>query len=55
MAANKKNVLNPQLLIDIKQYINDCYVENSKTPTIREIGGAMNIGSTTAHKCMCQG
>lgn len=50
MAANKKNVLNSQLLIDIKKYINDYYVENSKTPTIREIAGAMNIGSTTAHK-----
>ncbi len=50
MAANKKNVLNPQLLIDIKQYINDYYTENNKTPTIRTIAEAMNIGSTTAHK-----
>lgn len=50
MPANKKNVLNHQLLIDIKQYINDYYAENNKTPTIRTIAEAMNIGSTTAHK-----
>lgn len=50
MPANKKNVLNPQLLIDIKQYVNDYYAENNKTPTIRTIAEAMNIGSTTAHK-----
>lgn len=50
MPANKKNVLNSQLLIDIKQFINDYYTENNKTPTIRSIAEAMNIGSTTAHK-----
>ena len=50
MPANKKNVLNSQLLIDIKKYINDFFVDNGKTPTIREIAEALNIGSTTAHK-----
>lgn len=50
MAANRKNVLNPQLLIDIKKYINDYYAENNNTPTIRSIAEAMGIGSTTAHK-----
>lgn len=50
MAANKKNVINKELLFDIKKYIENYYVDNGKSPSTRAIAEAMHIGKTTAHR-----
>ncbi len=41
---------NQELSIRIKKFIDDYYIDNGSSPTIREIASALNIGKSTAHR-----
>ncbi|MCR5456627.1 MAG: transcriptional repressor LexA [Clostridiales bacterium] len=42
--------INQELLLKIKNYINECYIQNSRTPTVREIARELNVSTATAHR-----
>jgi repressor LexA len=42
--------INQELLVKIKKYIDEHYIETNETPTVREIAAALSIGNTTAYR-----
>ncbi len=45
---------NPELMLRIKDYIEDYFEGNSSTPTIREIASAMRIAVSSAHRYLVE-
>ncbi len=41
---------NPELMLRIKEYIEDYFEQNGSTPTVREIAKAMRIATSTTHR-----